>query len=116
MGEGGRGVRDVVNREIRRATRGRQRGVELGDADRIGVVDAGGDMRQAAAEIGGIGSAPGLCAPGGVAKRDNMVLTCYRTAAHGNQNGRPSCRKSVCHNTKYSTIAVALKQKTTHIK
>src|SRR3546814_4862302 len=67
QGESRSGVRAVVNREIRGATCSRQGRVELGDVDRIGVVDAGCDMRQAAVEIGGIGSAPGLCVTGGVA-------------------------------------------------
>src|SRR3546814_1347958 len=51
QGESRRGVRAVVNREIRVATCSRQGRVELGAVDRIGVVDAGGDMRQAAVEI-----------------------------------------------------------------
>src|SRR3546814_18732179 len=57
------------------------------------VVDAGGDMRQAAVEIGGIGSVPGLCVTGGVAKRDNLVLIGDRTAANGNRVGGAGIRK-----------------------
>src|SRR3546814_10997425 len=50
-------------------------------------------MRQAAVEIGGIGSAPGLCVTGGVAKRDNLVLIGDRTAANGNRVGGAGIRK-----------------------
>src|SRR3546814_5545997 len=51
QGASRRGVRAVVNREIRGATCSRQGRVELVDVDRIGVVDAGGGMRPAAVEI-----------------------------------------------------------------
>src|SRR3546814_20999171 len=49
-------------------------------------------MRQAAVEIGGIGSAPGLCVTGGVAKRDNLVLIGDRTAANGKRVGGAGIR------------------------